>query len=225
MKLSRTITFALVAALSAGAWTALTASDVDAQTAPAQTTLAAKSLGIAKLPGAVIAQFKSDPQSLLTTYASAGLPLSTQVRGLVLTDPSLVATLIDLAAKANDSQKGAIGAGLAEAARILAAANPALAAQIRQAVAQSGLEPLVTAFMALANGATFADTGGGGAAGSGGPIGGIGIFTGSNTGSSTGAYSFGQANGASPFGAISGMGGGGSTAATSQSTSPSKSAI
>lgn len=223
MKLSRAIVFSLIAALSAGASIALATGDAGAQTAAPMS-----SPGIAKLPDSVITQFKADPQSLLTTYASAGLPLSTQVRGLVLTDPSTVATLIDLAENANDAQKGAIGAGLAEAVRILAATNPALTAQIRRAVAQSRLGPLITAFVALSN-STIAPVidadGGGAAAGSGGPIGGDGASTGANTGSNTSAYSFGQTNGASPFGAISGTSGGGSTVATGQSTSPSKSAI
>ena len=84
-----------------------------------------------KLPDSAIAQFKANPQGLLTTYASAGLPLSTEVRSLVLTDPSLVEALITVAKGANDAQKAAIGAGLAEAARILAATDPQLAAQIQ----------------------------------------------------------------------------------------------
>ncbi len=211
-----------IIALAAAAFVALAAPSVNAQPPGAATTPA-----LGKLPDATIAQFKANPQSLLTTYASAGLPLSTQVRGLVLTDASLVATLIDLARNANDSQKGAIGAGLAEAARILAASDPAEAAQIRQAVAASGLAPLVTAFMSLADGAIEAASDGGGAAGSGGPVGGVGGVAGGNGGGSPGGFSFGQANGASPFGSIGGLGapGGGLTSSTSQSVSPSKSSI
>ena len=225
MKLSRFTTLSLIAAFSAAAGLALGATGVTAQPTAGVTTPA-----FAKLPDSVIAEFKANPDSLLKTYASAGLPLSTQVRGLALTDPSLVAILIDLAKKANDAQKAAIGAGLAEAARVLATSNPALAAQIQQAVAQSGLGPLITAFIALSNGVTTAATGagaggggGGGGAGSGGPTGGVGAFTGSNSGSNAGAFSFGQTNGASAFGTISGSGGGGSTVSTTQSTSASRS--
>ena len=181
----------------------------------------------AKLPDSAIAQFKANPQGLLTTYASAGLPLSTEVRSLVLTDPTLVATLIEVARSANDAQKAAIGAGLAEAARILAATNPQLAAQIQLAVAQSGLGPLITAFIAGSNATQTAATGGagggGGGGGTGGPTGGVGNFGGSNSGSNPGGVSFGVANGASAFGAIGS--GGGFSSSTSQSTSPSKSAI
>jgi hypothetical protein len=183
-----------------------------------------------KLPDSAIAKFKADPQGLLTTYASAGLPLSTQVRGLVLTDPSLVATLIDVAKSANDAQKSAIGAGLAEAARILAATNPQLAAQIQLAVAQSGLGSMITAFIAGSNATETAAIGGGGGGGgegggggTGGPTGGLGSSGGSNGGSNPGGGSFGVGNGASSFGTIGGVGGGGGL--TNPSVSSSRSSI
>ncbi len=175
----------------------------------------------AKLPDSAIAQFKANPQGLLTTYASAGLPLSTEVRGLVLTDPGLVDALITIAKGANDAQKAAIGAGLAEAARLLAATNPQLAAQIQVAVAQSGLGPLITAFIAGSNATVTAALGEGGGGGGGGPVGGVGGSGGSNSGANPGGNSFGASNSASPFGAITGASGGGSTSSKTQSTSPS----
>lgn len=189
----------------------------------AQTSGGASVPSFTKLPDSIIAQFKADPRSLLTTYASAGLPLSTRIRSLVLTDPSLVGTLIDLAKSANDAQRAAMGAGLAEAARSLAVANPQLAAQIQMDVAQSGLAPLITAFVAGSNGVQTAATGGGGAsggggAGSGGPVGGVGNNSGSNGGASPGGVSFGAANSASPFGSLGPSGG---VTSTSLSTSPS----
>ena len=223
MKLNGDTTRSLIAALSVGAF--LTAC---APSARAQSPGAASAPAVGRLSDTAIAQFKANPQSLLTTYASAGLPLSTEVRGLILTDPTLVDALIDLAGGANDAQKGAIGAGLAEAARILGAGDPAEAARIRKAVAGSGLAPLITAFMALADSPVFAATEGGGAsAGSGGPVGGVGVAAGAGGGGSSGGFSFGQANGASPFGSIGGAGapGGGLTSSTSQSVSPSKSSI
>jgi hypothetical protein len=79
---------------------------------------------ISKLPDEAITQFKGNPLALLTTYASAGLPLTTQVRSLMLTDPGLIDVLITTAKSANDAQKAAIGAGLAQASRILARGNP-----------------------------------------------------------------------------------------------------
>jgi len=178
-----------------------------------------------KLPDSTIAQFKANPQGLLTTYASAGLPLSTQVRSLVLTDPSLVGTLINVANGANDAQKAAIGAGMAEAARILAATNPQLAAQIQTAVAQSGLGPLITAFIAASYGTETAAIGGGGGdagAGTGGPTGGVGSSGGSNGGSNPGGGAFGATNGASAFGTIGSGGGAPGGGLTSPSVSPTR---
>jgi hypothetical protein len=183
MKVNGANAFSLTLALAATAFVAFAAPSVNAQPPGASTTPA-----FGRLPASAITQFKANPQSLLTTYASAGLPLSTQVRDLVLTDPSLADALIDLASGANDSQKGAIGAGLAEAARVLAATDPDQAKRIRQAVAASGLGPLVTAFMALADGAVEAASDGGGAAGSGGPAGGVGGVTGGTGGGSPGGF-------------------------------------
>jgi hypothetical protein len=182
----------------------------------------------AKLSDSAIAQFKANPQALLTTYASAGLPLSTEVRSLVLTDPSLVDALITVAKGANDAQKAAIGAGLAEAARVIVATDPKLAAQIQVAVAQSGLEPLITAYIAGSNATVTAATGGGGGdagGGGGGPTGGVGSFTGSNTGANPGGGSFGAVNTASPFGSVGGASGGGLTSSTNLAVSKSKTSI
>jgi hypothetical protein len=171
----------------------------------------------AKLSDAAIAQFKANPQGLLTTYASAGLPLSTEVRSLVLTDPSLVEALITVAKGANDAQKSAIGAGLAEAASIIVATDPKRAAQIQVAVAQSGLEQLITAYIAVSSPTVTAATGGGGGdagGGGGGPTGGVGNPAGSNTGANP-AGSSGALNTASAFGSIGGAGGGGFAASAS----------
>lgn len=191
-----------------------------------------------KLPNSVIEQFKADPQGLLTTYASAGLQLSARARSLVLTDPSLVDLLINVAKSANDAQKAAIGAGMAEAARILAAVDPQLAARIQLAVAQSGSESLIIAFIAGSNATQTASTvaastnfsaslntsTGAGGASIAGPMGGFGIFGGSNGESNLGAASSSVSNAASAFGPP-GSAGGGLTSSTSQSTSPSKSSL
>ncbi len=186
---------------------------------------------IAKLPNSIIAQFKANPEGLLTTYASGGLPLSARARSLVLTDPSLVDVLINVAKSANDAQKAAIGAGMAEAARILAVVDPQLAAQIQLAIAQSGSESLIAAFVAASNATQTAATVGAstnfsaslntsaGASGGGGPTGGFGSSGGSNGGSNPGGVS----NAASAFGSLGS--GGGLTSSTSQSTSPSKSSL
>ena len=179
----------------------------------------------AKLPDVVMAQFKANPQALLTTYASAGLPLSTEVRSLLLTDPGLIDTLIAVAQNGNDAQKAAIGSGLAQASRLLARGNPQIAATIQQKVAQSGLPQLITAYIAGSNGIETAAVGGGGGGGggfgggTGGSTGGLGTSGGSNSGSNPGGNSFGTINGFtgnSSFGTFTG----GASASTSGSVSP-----
>ncbi len=171
---------------------------------------------IAKLPNSVVAQFKANPQGLLATYPAGGLALSARARSLVLTDQSLVLVLIDVAKAGNDAQKAAIGAGMAEAARILAVVDPQLAAQIQLAIAQSGSEGLIAAFIAASNAPQTAATvgvstnysaslnpsAGAGALSSGGPTGGFTAFSSGSLGN-----------------------GGGLTSSTSQSTSPSKSSL
>ncbi|HEY1942347.1 MAG TPA: hypothetical protein VGH40_09515 [Roseiarcus sp.] len=186
-----------------------------------------RSISFPKLPNSEIEGFKANPRGLLTEYPSAGLPLSTRARNLFLSDPDLLATLVDLAKDATDPQRAAIGAGLAEAARMLAAVDPQKAAQIQAAIAQSGVDMLIAAFVAGAGGVRTAATGGAaggaGGAGSGGQIGGVTTLSGSNVGSSSGGQSFGASNNASPSYSVGA--GGGLTYPTSQSTSPSKSSL
>jgi hypothetical protein len=153
-------------------------------------------LAFAKLPDTAIAQFKSNPQGLLSTYASAGLPLTTQVRGLILTDPTLVDTLIDVAKSGNDTHKAAIGAGLGQGSKIIARTSPQVATTIQQKVLQSGILQLVTAFISGSNGIETAAIGGGGGGEGGGagtgPTGGVnaGGSSGSNSGANANAGSF-----------------------------------
>jgi len=185
-----------------------------------------------KLPNALIAEFRANPRALLTTYVSAGLPLSNRVLGLVVTDPSLVDLLVDLAKSANDAQRAAIGAGLAEAAKMMAASDPRAAAQIQNAVAVSGTTALTTAFAAGSSGVQTTSVGGGGGggggggeggAGSGGQTGGVGGAEGANSGATSSGGAFGSANAAPAYGSVGA--GGGLISSTSQSTSPSKSSL
>ena len=227
MALDRSVKPLAMAAISALAMILAGPMNVSAQTAAGVNHVPL----IAKLPNSIIAQFKANPEALLTTYASGGLPLSARARSLVLTDPSLVDVLINVAKSANDAQKAAIGAGMAEAARILAVVDPQLAAQIQLAIGQSGSESLIAAFVAASNATQTAATVGAstnfstslntsaGASGGGGPTGGFGSSGGSNGGSNPGGVS----NAASAFGSLGS--GGGLTSSTSQSTSPSKSSL
>jgi hypothetical protein len=223
---------AVLAALSFGA------GEAPAQTAAG--SACARAPSFTKLPDSAISAFKANPAAMLAAYASAGLPLSTQVRSLMLSDPTLVDSLIDLAKSGNDTQKAAIGAGLAQASQVLVCTNPQLAADIQQKVVASGMAPLITAYIAGSNGTQTAATGGGGGAGAGGgggggsgPVGGVGGQSGSNGGAGA-PGSFGTGNGANGFaGGVGGGGGvvggsstttntvnGGSTATTTFSVSP-----
>lgn len=182
-----------------------------------------------------IAQFKSNPHALLTTHASAGLPLATHARGLLLTDPKLIDSLILVAKDGNDAQQAAIGAGLAQASRILVRTDPQLAATIQQKVAQSGLSQLITAYIAGSNDIETAATGGGAGGGGGGgggsgQVGGVssgGGSGGSNTGTNAGATSTSTTNSFAGFttggtgsSTPGGTTGGGTTIITTTSVSP-----
>ena len=91
----------VLAAMSALALTLAGPETASAQTAGGSNHVPA----IAKLPNSAIAQFQANPQGLLATYASGGLALSARARSLVLTDPSLVNVLIEVAKNGNDAQK------------------------------------------------------------------------------------------------------------------------
>jgi hypothetical protein len=103
------------------------------------------------LAKATIDRYESDPQALLSDFSAGGLALASRVRAFVMSDPKAAATLLALAGAANDAQKAAIGAGLAEAAKALALTDPKAAEAIRQLVAQSGIDALVTAFIAASS--------------------------------------------------------------------------
>jgi hypothetical protein len=132
-----------------------------------------------KSSDAALSRFRENPAALLTTNSFAGLFLISEVRGLLIADPGLVVTLIEVARNGNDVQKAAIGAGLAQASRTLARNSPELAVAIQRAVAQSGILPLIAAYIAgsgdVATGAIGGGVGGGAeAGGGGGPMAGAG---------------------------------------------------
>lgn len=103
------------------------------------------------LAKATIDRYENDPQALLNDFSAGGLALASRVRVFVMSDPKAATTLLALAGAANDAQKAAIGAGLAEAVKALARTDPQAAEAIRQQVAQSGIDALVTAFIAASS--------------------------------------------------------------------------
>jgi hypothetical protein len=166
----------------------------------------------ARLPDAAIAEFKANPLALLKTFVSAGLPLTTRTRNLLLTDPRLVDSLIDVGRKGDDAQRAAIGTGLAQASLILAQGDPQTAATIQQQVAASSSLPLITAFVDASNGVRTAAIGGGGGGGGLGAGG-----AGGGGGGPTGGVSAGGGDGGANNGAL--VGGGAGTANASSGSS------
>ncbi len=170
------------------------------------------------LARATIDRYESDPQALLSDFSAGGLALSSRVRALVMSDPKAVTTLIALARTANDAQKAAIGAGLAEAAKALAPTDPQAAEAIRLQVAQSGIDVLVTAFIA-ASSPTVAE---------------VGTDVGADDNASSGGPAAQYAPGEAPAGAGSpsapifsgsNTSGGGMTSVIQSSVSPSRSSM
>jgi len=198
--------------------------------AAAQTSLGSVP-GFIKLTASAIAEFKADPAKFLDRFKSGGLPLSNAVRDLVLSDLATLGDVISLSKSANSAQAAAIGAGLAEAARLVASNNPALSTQIQTQVLASAPPEVAAAYTAVSNSPVTTSIGGGGAGGgggegagggAGGAVGGSGVSGGGNGGSSTAAGSSGVVN-SSSFSSLGGGGSvstGGSTTSTSSSTSP-----
>src|ERR1700677_2887667 len=77
--------------------------------------------------------FLANPDQLLERNPDGGARLIEEVRSLAISDPSTLAPILDLLAKANKDQTAAIGVGLAEAAKVFARMNPTYAIEIRMA--------------------------------------------------------------------------------------------
>lgn len=75
-----------------------------------------------------VSAFLANPGQLLQQYPNGGLLLIKAVQQLALADPSTFKLLMGLLANANDLQRGAIGDGLAQAAKIEVLADQTLAA-------------------------------------------------------------------------------------------------
>jgi hypothetical protein len=82
-----------------------------------------------------VSAFLFNPGQLLQQYPNGGLLLTQAVQKLAISDPSTFKVLLGLLANANDLQKGAIGTGLAQAAKVEVLTNQALAADWQQQIA------------------------------------------------------------------------------------------
>lgn len=100
-----------------------------------------------KLDGKRVNDFKSDPKGLLTHNPIGGLQLSSEVKGLAISDPSAgVDTLLEAAKSGNSAQAAAIGAGLGQAVKAIAGVDKVCADDIARRIAGTGLSDLLTAY-------------------------------------------------------------------------------
>ncbi|WP_049820000.1 hypothetical protein [Bradyrhizobium japonicum] len=114
------------------------------------------------------AQFLSNPGDLLAKSPNGGAELVGSVRDLVSGDAATLQPIINLIANANKDQKAAIGAGLAQAAKIVVRTNPAFATEIQQAILNTKDQDVVLAFAAGAGDRPIGAAGGAGGGGAGG---------------------------------------------------------
>lgn len=127
--------------------------------------------------GAANAQ-QTTPAQLLQQNPNGGQPLINAVENLVLSDNSTFQAFLGLLGNANDPQKGAIGEGLAQAAKILVLTNQPLAQSWQQQIAAINDRTFQTAWRLASGdvqlGAIGGAPGGAPGAGLGGPGGGPG---------------------------------------------------
>jgi len=85
-------------------------------------------------PTLTVSAFLADPGQLLQQYQNGGPILISTVEQFALADPTTFKALLGLLATANGAQKSAIGAGLAQAAKVEVLTNQALAADWQQQI-------------------------------------------------------------------------------------------
>ena len=136
-------------------------------------TVAMSAANAEQAPTPTASEFLANPGQLLQQYPNGGSLLANAVQQLALADPSTFKALLGLVANANDAQKGAIGQGLAQAAKIEVLTNQALAADWQQQIAAINDPTFKTAalnaFGDVQLGAVGGAAGGAAGAGLGGP--------------------------------------------------------
>jgi hypothetical protein len=81
-----------------------------------------------------VASFLASPNQLLQQYPNGGSLMIAVVQQLALADPATFNVLLGLVGNANDTQRGALGEGLAQAAKIEVLTNQTLATQWQQQI-------------------------------------------------------------------------------------------
>lgn len=117
-----------------------------------------------------ISEFTNNPSQLLTQFPSGGGQMISRLRDLLASDPAVLSPILTLIPNANKDQKSAIGAALAQAAKLYGRSDQTFANQIQQAVANTQDQELIVAYAASAGDQPIGGVGGG--ASGGGPGGG-----------------------------------------------------
>ena len=121
-----------------------------------------------------VSSFLANPSQLLQENLDGGSLLSNAVEQLALTDPSTFGALLAMLRDANEAQRGAIGRGLAQAAKVLVLTNQELAVQWQQQIALVNDPSFKTAAGEALADVKLGSVGGGPGSGLGGPGGGPG---------------------------------------------------
>jgi hypothetical protein len=163
-----------------------------------------------QLSSQALAEFTRNPSTILSQNPAGGGQMISRIRDLLASDPATLSVILSLVPNANADQKAAIAAGLAQAAKLYArpGVDPAFAAAIQQAVANTQDQTLILAYAAAAGDQPIGAVGGGGVSGGGvgGQTNGLGGSGGSGgnggaegigggAGSSTGQFSLSGSNG------------------------------
>lgn len=142
----------------------------------------------AKMADGDIAAFLASPNSLLSDFPTAGLPMSSKVRAITGSSAVALDPMIALVKQANAPQKSAIGSGLARAVKSCQITTPDYALIIQQQVALANDKDLTTAFLAGMDDVQTASLGTSGA----GTSAASGITSGGTPGASSGGTSAGD---------------------------------
>src|ERR1043166_2889117 len=121
--------------------------------------------------GLTVSAFLANPSLILQQNPRGGPQMISELRDFSVSDEATLTAILGLIPNANKEQKAAIGAALAQAARILVRTNQAYSQRIQYLIAETKDEDVILAYAAVAGDRPIGAVGGG-AAGGGGAVGG-----------------------------------------------------
>lgn len=119
-----------------------------------------------QLPQSAIDAVVANPSRLFADYPNRGA-LIVRIRDLVASDPAAFKAIMSVIPSATADQKSAIGAAMAQAAKLCLKNDPAFATTIQQSIAESKDESVTLAYVAAAGDVPTAAVGAGAAGSSG----------------------------------------------------------